>query len=81
MKKLIRIFYLFLGLTFITACAPKRPPHPKPPHKVLKAEKKKKLPPGQVKKIRGSKSAKPYAPGQIKKQKHKKQRKPIRSGS
>lgn len=77
MKKLIRIFYLFLGLTFITACAPKRPPHPKPPHKVLKAKKDKKLPPGKVKKIRGSKSAKPYAPGQTKKQKHKK---PPRSG-
>lgn len=78
MKKLIRIFYLFLGLTFITACAPKRPPHPKPPHKVLKAKKDKKLPPGKVKKIRGSKSAKPYAPGQMKKQKHKKPPRPSR---
>jgi hypothetical protein len=27
----------------------------------------KKMPPGQVKKITGSKSAKPYAPGQVKK--------------
>lgn len=78
MKKLIRIFYLFLGLTFITACAPKRPPHPKTPHKVLKAKKDKKLPPGKVKKIRGSKSAKPYAPGQMKKQKHKKPPRPSR---
>ena len=37
-------------------------------HKSLVVKSSKPLPPGQAKKLTGSKSAKPYAPGQQKKQ-------------
>ncbi|MCJ7932271.1 MAG: hypothetical protein MUW56_01210 [Chryseobacterium sp.] len=46
---------LLLG-SFVFSCAP-----------VLKPNGNHGLPPGQVKKVTGSKSAKPYAPGQYKK--------------
>lgn len=76
MKKMKRIFYVLIGVLVMSSCMPrKHPPRPKPPHKTHKAHKLKKAPPGQVKKIMGSKSAKPYAPGQLKNKKGKKHQK------
>ncbi|MDU1890646.1 MAG: quinol oxidase subunit 4 [Dysgonomonas sp.] len=53
MKKIALFVLLILGLLFITSC---RTIHTN----------KNGIPPGQAKKITGSKSAKPYAPGQNK---------------
>jgi len=54
--KKIGLLLLGLGALLIVACAPRVRPHGN--HG---------LPPGQVKKVTGSKSARPYAPGQVKK--------------
>ncbi|WP_165851718.1 hypothetical protein [Chryseobacterium pennipullorum] len=51
-----KIGLMFLLGAFVFSCAPR-----------LKPNGNHGLPPGQVKKVTGSKSAKPYAPGQHKK--------------
>lgn len=65
MKLFKRLAFVFVCAVIIFSCAPR--PHAHGHHKV---------PPGQAKKITGSKSARPYAPGQLKKVK---KDKPIRS--
>jgi len=58
-------FYLvtiIFSLSFVACVAPPRPPKP-PKHPRHGA---KPMPPGQAKKIYGTKSAKPFAPGQNK---------------
>lgn len=56
MKKIKQLGLLVLTGIFLMSCAPH-----------LKTNGNHGLPPGQVKKITGSKSAKPHAPGQYKK--------------
>lgn len=58
MKYLKKIGLLALAALFLASCAPR-----------LKPNGNNGLPPGQVKKVTGSKSAKQYAPGQKKKDK------------
>lgn len=55
MKALKNIGLVALAALFLASCAPRLKPHGN--HG---------LPPGQVKKVTGSKSARPYAPGQVK---------------
>lgn len=65
-KKLARysglLMLLFAFSLSVTSCVVKTPHH----------HEKRKLPPGQEKKLRGDRSAKRYAPGQQKKKHHKK---------
>jgi hypothetical protein len=56
---LCSLWLLFAMSSCTHKSTPQRHPHPHG------------LPPGQAKKLTGSKSAKPYAPGQQKKHKHK----------
>lgn len=56
MKKTILLLSFLFGMLVYSSCTPH--------HHTTKP-----LPPGQAKKITGSKSAKPYAPGQQKKKK------------
>ncbi len=59
MKTLFRLFFLLLFSGSMLSCGVHH-------HYAAKSHK---APPGQVKKLTGSKSAKPYAPGQNKKKK------------
>ncbi|SDF22622.1 hypothetical protein [Epilithonimonas hungarica] len=63
MKSLkIYLVTIVFSLSFVACAAPPRPPKPpKPPRHAAKP-----MPPGQAKKIYGTKSAKPFAPGQNK---------------
>jgi hypothetical protein len=76
MKNLFRIMFVMLVTVFLASCVvhgkpPKAPKPPKhPTGKIHPGHKGVHLPPGQVKKITGSKTAKPYAPGQLKKGPH-----------
>ncbi|MFC4686616.1 hypothetical protein ACFO4P_06680 [Epilithonimonas pallida] len=63
--KYIRIYLAIVvfSLSFIECAAPPRPP--RPPHPSNRSALKP-MPPGQAKKVFGTKSAKPFAPGQNK---------------
>lgn len=61
MKLFKRLAFVVVCTLILFSCVPR--PHAHGHHRV---------PPGQAKKIYGSKSARPHAPGQIKKVKHNK---------
>ena len=69
MRKLIQISIVAIFTLSLAACGLPRPKHPpKHPgkHPAKLHAKPGKIPPGQAKKIFGTKSAKPFAPGQNK---------------
>lgn len=69
MKRIKQITTVVLTALLLTSCAVK-----------VQSTTDKPMPPGQAKKVRGSKSAKPYAPGQVKKKTGSKSAKPYAPG-
>ncbi|MGE7773499.1 hypothetical protein ACQKLP_02190 [Chitinophaga sp. NPDC101104] len=57
----VHLLFALAGTLMFGSCVVERHSHPSHPHG---------MPPGQAKKVYGTKSAKPFAPGQQKKHKH-----------
>jgi hypothetical protein len=71
MKKLLRVTVIFSSIVLLASCTSSRKTvvvRPAPSRTVVVVPQPQSMPPGQAKKVYGSKSAKPFAPGQQKKQ-------------